>query len=189
LAHHLERLILLLSLSLVASGQGFSHQQALAGMDAKQQAAACLQCHPAMKQTKPRAGSALQGFNHELHLKLGPIGLRIAQAVEKRRYLGNRPPDAALLKEAASCTACHRGLQTAAVTSKANFPHMADCLVCHSQIEVPYSCEKCHAANVALKPVNHSADFLDAHTTGKLSLDKTSCAVCHGRSFTCQGCH
>ncbi len=71
----------------------------------------------------------------------------------------------------------------------ANMPQMADCLVCHNKIDNPFSCEFCHAKNANLKPANHSADFLDTHTAGKLKLDKTTCAVCHGRKFTCLGCH
>jgi hypothetical protein len=66
---------------------------------------------------------------------------------------------------------------------------MADCLVCHSQIDPPFSCEFCHAPGDHLKPVSHTPDFIDTHTSGKLKLDKSSCAVCHGRTFTCQGCH
>jgi len=66
---------------------------------------------------------------------------------------------------------------------------MADCLVCHNDIDPPYSCEFCHAKEAALKPASHAPDFLDTHTTGKLNLDKTTCAVCHGRRFHCLGCH
>ena len=33
------------------------------------------------------------------------------------------------------------------------------------------------------------AGFMDAHSSGKMKLDKTTCAVCHGRQFTCMGCH
>jgi hypothetical protein len=40
-----------------------------------------------------------------------------------------------------------------------------------------------------LKPANHTADFLDSHSRKQTVLDKATCAVCHGRRFTCLGCH
>src|SRR5579871_2617613 len=74
-------------------------------------------------------------------------------------------------------------------TSSVNMPQMADCLVCHSQIEPPYSCAKCHDPKWAgLQPANHHApDFHDKHSTK--AIVKQGCATCHGRTFTCMGCH
>ena len=67
---------------------------------------------------------------------------------------------------------------------------MADCLVCHNKIDNPFSCEKCHTAPaVQLKPPSHTADYVDTHSSGKLQLDKPSCVICHGKEFTCLGCH
>ena len=54
-------------------------------------------------------------------------------------------------------------------------PQMADCLVCHTDIDNPFSCEKCHAKDAQLKPASHVASFLSDHTSGKLNLDKASC--------------
>ena len=68
-------------------------------------------------------------------------------------------------------------------------PQMADCLVCHTQIDAPFSCEKCHAKDAPLKPASHVPSFLNDHTSGKLNLDKVTCTVCHGREFRCLGCH
>ncbi len=74
--------------------------------------------------------------------------------------------------------------------TRAAYPQMADCLVCHSRIEPPFSCEKCHAEGAQLKPANHTPAWLDTHSSGGIRKeDHTTCAVCHGRRFTCQGCH
>ncbi|MDE3165589.1 MAG: hypothetical protein KGN36_07280, partial [Acidobacteriota bacterium] len=88
-----------------------------------------------------------------------------------------------------ACEACHRGMEESTQVSRANLPEMADCLVCHSQIDNPFSCEKCHAKEDNLKPANHVEGFMSAHSSGKLNLDKSTCAVCHGREFRCLGCH
>lgn len=69
---------------------------------------------------------------------------------------------------------------------------MADCLTCHPKVDPPFSCEFCHPnSEAALKPATHIKGFLDKHSAGlaKLNLTKTECAVCHGRKFTCLGCH
>src|ERR1039457_5590603 len=61
---------------------------------------------------------------------------------------------------------------------RSGLPQMADWLVCHNQVDPPYSCEFCHVKAAQLKPASHTPDFLDTHTSGKLDLDKTTCAVC-----------
>ncbi|MGH2374954.1 MAG: hypothetical protein ACRD96_25935, partial [Bryobacteraceae bacterium] len=66
---------------------------------------------------------------------------------------------------------------------------MADCLVCHSKVDPPFSCEFCHDSKAALKPASHVPDFLDSHHAKNAAVDRTTCAVCHARKFTCQGCH
>jgi len=66
---------------------------------------------------------------------------------------------------------------------------MADCIVCHNQIDNPFSCDKCHASGVNLKPASHVEGFMSAHSSGKMNLDKASCTICHGRTFRCLGCH
>ena len=74
-------------------------------------------------------------------------------------------------------------------TSRDTSDFVADCLVCHNKIDPPFSCEKCHNNVPALVPANHSPDFLDKHNRLKDALDKSDCASCHGRRFTCLGCH
>ena len=67
---------------------------------------------------------------------------------------------------------------------------MAECIMCHPQVDIPDSCYKCHAKSMRLMPPDHASDFLDSHSRVKHSVDqKQACEVCHGRKFTCAGCH
>ena len=151
---------------------------------------ACAGCHNESEiKVKAPAQTNLSAFPHAIHVKQN-VAAAIAKAIDTKEYLG-KPGDKQReqLNTKNVCAACHRGLAESAAVSKANFPQMADCLVCHSTIDAPFSCVKCHSKDTSLKPANHTKDFLDTHTTGRLKLDKTTCAVCHGRTFQCQGCH
>lgn len=149
----------------------------------------CLQCHKIAEIGAPIA-TRLAHFDHAPHLKAGNLAPLIAAAIDKKTYLSTPGPE---LREQLNtqnpCEACHRGLETSDKTDHGNLPKMADCLVCHNQIDLPFSCEFCHAKGAQLKPARHTPDFLDTHTSGKLNFDKTTCAVCHGRKFHCLGCH
>ncbi len=194
MARLLQRLILLLSLQpLLGQDVQFSHKDAL------EKKIGCLTCHAQQKTatglSDKHKGKVLKDFNHALHLSLGNLAPVIAGAIDRKQYLGS-PNKIDILKLRADlitqnpCQACHRGLELATgPPTKANFPHMEDCLVCHSKVDAPFSCPQCHTPAMNLKPANHAPDFLDRHTTGKLTLDKTTCASCHGRRFTCLGCH
>lgn len=150
----------------------------------------CAKCHERATVSTPRA-HAVQKFNHALHLKMGNVAPVIARAIDTGAYLGPVPPGLrARLNTKNACTACHRGMEeSVAVARSAAMPRMADCLVCHNRIEPPFSCEKCHTEVAKLNPANHTPDWVDVHSSGTQKLDKQSCAVCHGRNFTCQGCH
>lgn len=150
--------------------------------------ASCRPCHedaqiPAPPETRVAA------FSHAQHLKMGNVAPVIAAAIDKKTYL--QPPGDIRrhLNTQDACQACHRGLPESDQVTAAAMPQMADCIVCHSEIDNPFSCEKCHARNSNLKPANHASSFLSDHTSGKLNLDKASCVVCHGRNFRCLGCH
>ncbi len=171
----------------------FSHKEAL------ERKLECLNCHAAQRTaaglSEKHRGKVLKDFSHGRHVSLGNLAPVIAGAIDRKEYLGS-PNKIDLLKLRAdlitdnACGACHRGM--ASVTgplTKANFPNMEDCLVCHNKVDAPFSCTQCHAETMNLRAANHTPDFLDRHTTGKLNLDKTTCAACHGRRFTCQGCH
>ena len=119
----------------------------------------CLKCHQDATIKQPRP-TALAHFSHQQHVRVRP------------------------------CAGCHRGIETSEVTSKANFPPMADCVVCHNRVEIPNSCWMCHAKTMRLTPESHVPDFIDSHSRVKHSAEeKRSCEVCHGRNFTCAGCH
>ena len=149
---------------------------------------ACLSCHkdadiPAPPRTR------LTHFSHAQHLKMGNVAPLIAAAIDKKTYLQPPKDIRAHLNTGNACEACHRGLGESDQVTVAAMPQMADCLVCHTQIDAPFSCEKCHAKDAPLKPASHVSGVLNDHTSGKLNLDKTTCAVCHGREFRCLGCH
>ncbi len=149
----------------------------------------CLTCHKTATIGAP-AATRLARFNHQLHLKLGNIAPVIAAAIDHKHYLAKAGEAMrAQLDTSNACAACHRGLDVSDRPERSSLPQMADCLVCHNQIDPPDSCGFCHAKDANLKPATHTRDFLDTHTSGKLGLDVTTCAVCHGRHFHCLGCH
>ena len=151
--------------------------------------AVCLNCHKTAE-IGARVQTRLARFDHQLHLKLGNVAPVIAAAIDKKTYLSPVSSELrAELNTSNACEACHRGLENSDRPDRSALPQMADCLVCHNQIDPPYSCEFCHGKGAKLTPASHSPDFLDTHTSGKLELDKTTCAVCHGRKFHCLGCH
>lgn len=149
---------------------------------------ACRPCHAAAVIPAPR-GTLLAHFSHEKHLQLGNVAPIIAKAIDSGQYLS--PPEKVrpFLNGKNACLACHRGIETSEAVSRANMPQMADCLVCHSKIELPFTCEYCHGAAAKLRPADHPADFLESHSRPEAKFDKTTCAVCHGRRFRCLGCH
>lgn len=120
---------------------------------------ACSKCHKTAEIKAPRP-RRLSRFNHQLHLKVAGK---------------------------AACLACHRDVTQD--RPSAPLAQMAGCLVCHTQVDPPYSCEFCHGKDAQLKPASHTPDFLDTHTSKRAVPGKSSCAVCHGRKFTCLGCH
>ncbi len=129
-------------------------------------------------------------FDHSFHLGLGEIAPLIAAAIDSGNYFG-KPGDARrFLDSADECSACHRGLgESTRVVPGAHMPQMADCIVCHTKIDNPFSCPECHVEGVDLRPADHTREFIDTHSTGKAGLDKVSCLPCHGREFGCMGCH
>ena len=148
----------------------------------------CLDCHEDAAIPAPQP-VRISKFSHALHLKMGDIAPFLARAIDHGDYL--QPPGdiRAHLNTHNPCEACHRGMLQSDAIGPANMPQMADCLVCHTQIEPPFSCEECHTKVETLKPASHTARFVDLHSSGKLHFVKTTCDVCHGRVFQCMGCH
>lgn len=149
----------------------------------------CLECHEDAAIPPPLA-VRITKFSHQLHLRMGNVAPILAAAIDHQNYLQPVGDIRRHLNGKNACEACHRGLEESDRVTPAALPQMADCLVCHTQIEPPFSCEDCHAQNAQLKPPSHDTPhFLDAHSSGRLALDKSTCALCHGRVFQCMGCH
>jgi hypothetical protein len=151
-------------------------------------ASVCKPCHASPEIRAPRVAPVIH-FSHVQHLKLGNVARVIASAIDKKTYLSDPDDIRAHLESTNPCLACHRGIDTEDRPAASDMPQMADCLVCHTQIDPPFSCEKCHDPKwPGLQPANHhAADFEDKHSTK--AIPKQGCTVCHGRTFTCMGCH
>ena len=157
----------------------------------------CFVCHDGKNAGKPdmsglatwQTAERSYRFNHQLHLELGNVAPLLAAAIDGGSYLGRGEGIRSDLYTEDSCRACHRGMRDADLASDAHLPYMADCLVCHSEIDNPFSCAKCHLEGAKLKPADHTTDFVDSHASGKVALDKSTCLPCHGTNFTCKGCH
>ena len=129
-------------------------------------------------------------FNHAVHLKMGNLAPVLARAIDKKTYLQPSDDVRKYLDTRNACQACHRGLEESDQVSVANMPKMADCLVCHVKIVPPWTCESCHEKGPHLKPASHAREtFFDTHSKGAFRAERSTCAVCHGREFTCMGCH
>lgn len=154
--------------------------------------AVCLSCHaggerPRLDPARLRWTSPERSyrFDHAFHVRLGDLAPLLAAAIDGGKYFGS-PEIRSLLDQAGGCAACHRGLDASEATP---LPVMSDCLVCHSEIDNPFSCGECHLEGVNLRPADHTPEFADLHGTGKIRLDKASCLPCHGTNFECRGCH
>jgi hypothetical protein len=155
-------------------------------------ATSCVTCHDEVHIKEQPRDVGVQKFNHATHVKMGNVHPVVAASVKSKTFAGDESKiPAAAPKD--GCVACHHGMDQSesitAANAKANYPQMAECLVCHSQINPPESCKKCHADNMTFRPASHTPEFSDNHSSGKANLDKASCAVCHGKKFTCKGCH
>jgi len=151
-------------------------------------AASCKPCHESRTIRAPRPTS-LTHFSHAQHLKLGNVAPAIAAAIDKKTYTGDPDDIRRQLNSTNPCLACHRGIDSSTQVTEANMPKMADCIVCHNQIDPPFSCAQCHDPKWPnLEPANHhDPDFHDKHSSK--AVVKQGCATCHGKTFTCMGCH
>lgn len=151
----------------------------------------CVNCHHEVHIKEPRKTTVHQ-FSHELHLGANP-GPIIAAAIKSKTWLGTAKEMPKNVNTANACIACHHDIdQSEAITAstgKAHFPRMADCLTCHNQINPPESCKTCHDPAASFRPADHTAEFVDGHSKKGAVADKQACYGCHGRNFTCKGCH
>ncbi len=148
----------------------------------------CQSCHNDAQIPAPRK-TLVAHFSHAQHLKMGNVAGMLAAAIDRGNYLQPPGDTRRHLNTKNACVACHRGMEESTRVSPSDMPRMADCLVCHVKIEMPFSCETCHAADAKLKPASHVPQFMDSHSRANANLDKTTCTVCHGRDFRCMGCH
>jgi hypothetical protein len=158
----------------------------------------CLACHDGLHAMKPdegekatvfRSPARTLKFSHQQHLALGNVAPALAAAIDSGIYLSPVRPARNQLETENACMACHRGLAESDATGPTHYPQMADCLVCHTTIDPPFSCELCHTAEAKIKPVSHTPNFIDLHSNRNARLDKPSCKICHGAGFRCMGCH
>src|SRR5262245_61156373 len=170
----------------------------LAADDNLPKAASCVACHDGLHALKQDEGesayvfkssSRTLKFNHQQHLELGNVAPALIAAIDSGTYLSPTVPMRNHLETATARMACHRALAQSDATGPSNHPQMADCLVCHSTIDPPFSCEPCHTKEAKLKPASHTSTFMDLHSSRDAKLDKASCKICHGVRFRCMGCH
>ncbi len=175
-----------LLLALAAWGQQpkFSHREAL-----QKPGVRCVDWHAGAASGTASSGKRNIRFNHKLHLAMGNLAPVLAATIDSGKYPAPAGDIRRHLNDKDACGACHRGIEETDAVTKANFPQMADCLVCHNKIELPFSCEKCHLNTAVLKPAGHTADYLESHSRKNVKLDKPSCRICHGVDFRCMGCH
>ncbi len=125
-------------------------------------------------------------FDHQFHLRLGNLAPLLAKAIDSGKYLGRQGGIRRHLATENHCEACHRGL---AESEDHGMPQMSDCLVCHSEIDNPFSCTTCHLEGIQLRPQDHTLKFVDRHASKDFEYEKTTCLPCHGTNFACRGCH
>lgn len=149
----------------------------------------CARCHDETHIKEEPRVLAVQKFNHALHIKMGNVAPVLAAAIKSGSYPGKPEKVQPHLGTKNVCAGCHHGIEESESIGNqaAHFPSMPDCLTCHTKSEPPESCEKCHADNMKFRPDSHTAQFVDNH--GTMKLDKPECWSCHGRKFTCKGCH
>jgi hypothetical protein len=117
------------------------------------------------------------------------VGPALAAAIDAGRYLGPAGDLKGRLGTGNACLACHRGVPDTDLATAVHLPRMTDCLVCHTSIDPPFSCGKCHTADAVLKPASHTGNWADIHSSRTRVPDKSGCKPCHGVRFTCMGCH
>ena len=97
------------------------------------------------------------------------------------------------LKRGFACKACHLTFAHQADGSVVK-PTMDICYDCHSLrhaekgLVAGEECSLCHPKGFNLKPVNHTAEFVDRTHTEWAIKDVKYCLMCHKRTF-CQDCH
>jgi hypothetical protein len=181
----LAAFVALSSPTLAQSRRPFSHKYHLT------QVSTCQTCHTRAESSAKAEDNILPHesdcarCHDEVHIK------------EPRKTLVAKFPHATHIKVVAKgdCLACHHAIDksenVAEADVKKHYPKMEECMACHSSsINPPESCKQCHDEKaMTFRPATHTSEWVDKHGDKNASIDKTTCTVCHGKKFTCKGCH
>ena len=153
----------------------------------------CLGCHDGVEESIIDSNDYSRNpvqrtfrFDHRFHLQFGNLAPLLARAMDSGTYLGRASRIREHLNTGNHCEACHRGLHE---SEDLGMPQMSDCLVCHSEIDNPFSCATCHLKGVQLRPEDHTLEFVDRHASKDFEYESDTCLPCHGTNFVCRGCH
>lgn len=163
--------LLLAAIAVRAQPYQFSHRTHLT------MKLACVRCHPHIPESMALAATQAQIISEDAcgdcHgkaiLNLAPAPVPILAHFSHKLHLSMKPTSA--------CGACHRGLLESDSITRDLLPRMTECLVCHTEVNPPESCLRCHAAGAQLKPASHTPEFLAAHA-GQAGKDP-QCRTCH----------
>jgi hypothetical protein len=96
-------------------------------------------------------------------------------------------PHATHAAQDVACDECHTDVAKSENASTEHLPLMADCQVCHSDLDAANYCQQCHDSGEQLTPATHRLDWNQAH--GLVThLEENSCASCHTEQ-SCLDCH
>jgi hypothetical protein len=166
-------------------------------------AASCDDCHTKQKvvaaPTQPEFKPLLPNKPRRPALRVMPTGpVTMGQCVACHPDLDRFVPGRILfahashLQKAFACKDCHRSFPHSPDTTAR--PDMPSCYQCHGLTHAKLGlvatelCADCHPKDFALRPVDHTADFVaTTHKTGA-NTSPESCAMCHAATF-CVDCH
>lgn len=81
-----------------------------------------------------------------------------------------------------ACTACHNTAGHGSAVTRARYPEMAQCVMCHDGVQAAGDCETCHATDVG-EATREPSDLY-----AKAPLETDSCRGCHPMQ-PCIDCH
>ncbi len=143
--------------------------------------AVCLSCHSDAGSTpldaarlRWTAPERTYRFDHAFHVRLGDLAPFLAAAIDDGKYLGS-PEIRPLLERAGDCTACHRGLELR--RGPRPCPSCRTAWSATRRSTTPSVAATATWRGVNLRPADHTQEFADLHGTGKIQLDKASCAA------------
>jgi len=180
--------------------------------DAKADANRCLMCHTGAscddchvkrnikaEPTQPYYRPLLPKDTRRPALKVMPTGtVTMGQCVSCHPDLDRFVPGRVLfahathLQKAFACKDCHRAFPHGPDTTTR--PDMPACYQCHGLTHAKLGlvatekCADCHPKDFALKPVDHTPDFIKTSHKNGANTSAESCAMCHAPEF-CVSCH